>query len=844
MSLQDFELEQLENGIIENPSAYDSRGATPDGDRQQGSVDEDVEEMERLRQTQKSVLDFLPSCQLSTAEVSLQRRRTRKSKHRARMSPYDRKISSGSFVGVEQLDGPGDDQLHPGQQELKRKATLKKTSTKMTDKRATMKQMGDSQARQEGRLTRWKEFRYRLSVGWKHFKDRFREWKYHLTFWGGHLKQVESLFGTGVVSYFIFLRWVFLTNVLLGCLWFFFVFIPHVSISVSPQNAMTVSQADIDNCIANVNLDKSCGLHSEINSKLDCLNQAANSTEAATLKWYHYVATVFTGAPPLENTALFMGAYENTELDISGSGNYDLPLAYVIIGGLFFFISLFLIVVKMARAYQQNFVEGLSTGRKSPFFNLVFAAWDYSITDTDAAKMKHLSLKKDLEEVINTHRAEAQHRTLKEFLWIWTVRFVINFAILGLLAMAGAAIYYAAEVSLEASVEQVDLTSFNFRLIIKQLAASLTISAFNVIYPFIFERLVVYEQYTSPVTEFTLTIFRSVAVRVSGLVVLMATVLRQVACSDDVEACGRVIETGYYTFNTSIEAYVEMQVNCKLCWETYVGQEVYRVLVIDFLFDTISTIGVQSIRHLLAKKVEIVRRKLGKPEFVIAKSVLGLVYAQALIWLGTFYGPLISLVGCIQLFATFYIKKCSLVWNCRPSSRAYRASRTNIYFLFLLLLALFGCLIPVGYSMVQIQPSQTCGPFRSQRRVYSVVSKEIDKSPSWFQGVVDYIGSAAFVIPLIVSICLVAFYFYALSKAYKKSIAILNHQLLMEGRDKQYLIKAVAHQERMLNEPAGVRRIAEIRGLVTTDDDSLQGSLRRSPTSATQIHVKPQGSAN
>lgn len=111
-----------------------------------------------------------------------------------------------------------------------------------------------------------------------------------------------------------------------------------------------------------------------------------------------------------------MGAYENTELDISGSGNYDLPLAYVIIGGLFFFISLFLIVVKydtlnsilklkyrdvcvcrMARAYQQNFVEGLSTGRKSPFFNLVFAAWDYSITDTDAAKMKHLSLKKDLE---------------------------------------------------------------------------------------------------------------------------------------------------------------------------------------------------------------------------------------------------------------------------------------------------------------------------------------------------------------------------------------------------------------------------------------------------------------
>ena len=72
------------------------------------------------------------------------------------------------------------------------------------------------------------------------------------------------------------------------------------------------------------------------------------------------------------------------------------------------------------------------------------------------------------------------------------------------------------------------------------------------------------EHYRSPTTEFTWTILRSVALRVSGLVVLMATVLRQVECSDNVKACGKVIAAGSHMFNSSIEAFIEKQTNCKL----------------------------------------------------------------------------------------------------------------------------------------------------------------------------------------------------------------------------------------------------------------------------------------
>ena len=42
------------------------------------------------------------------------------------------------------------------------------------------------------------------------------------------MKQVEGLFGTSVVSYFIFLRFLFLMNVVIFALWFGFVVVPAI----------------------------------------------------------------------------------------------------------------------------------------------------------------------------------------------------------------------------------------------------------------------------------------------------------------------------------------------------------------------------------------------------------------------------------------------------------------------------------------------------------------------------------------------------------------------------------------------------------------------------------------
>lgn len=51
---------------------------------------------------------------------------------------------------------------------------------------------------------------------------------YGYELWNGHLQQVEGHFGTAVVSYFIFLRWLFLLNLTIFLLWFGLAVIPQL----------------------------------------------------------------------------------------------------------------------------------------------------------------------------------------------------------------------------------------------------------------------------------------------------------------------------------------------------------------------------------------------------------------------------------------------------------------------------------------------------------------------------------------------------------------------------------------------------------------------------------------
>ena len=64
--------------------------------------------------------------------------------------------------------------------------------------------------------------------GWKHFKDNLAELKYTLQLWHSHLKKIEGNFGTDVLSYFVFLKWLLLINIPTLLLTLGFLVVPQI----------------------------------------------------------------------------------------------------------------------------------------------------------------------------------------------------------------------------------------------------------------------------------------------------------------------------------------------------------------------------------------------------------------------------------------------------------------------------------------------------------------------------------------------------------------------------------------------------------------------------------------
>ena len=63
---------------------------------------------------------------------------------------------------------------------------------------------------------------------WKRFRQKLDELTFSLELWAGHMKKIDGNFGSGVTSYFLFIKWLFLVNIPLFFLVFTFVSLPQL----------------------------------------------------------------------------------------------------------------------------------------------------------------------------------------------------------------------------------------------------------------------------------------------------------------------------------------------------------------------------------------------------------------------------------------------------------------------------------------------------------------------------------------------------------------------------------------------------------------------------------------
>jgi hypothetical protein len=448
----------------------------------------------------------------------------------------------------------------------------------------------------------------------------------------------------------------------------------------------------------------------------------------------------------------------------------------------------------MGQAYNESNLL-LSRRQTINYCNKLFSSWEFSVTDHATAKLRRAQIKRQIEEDIADLEKRSQKRDAKEIALVILIRTLTNLSVFLILIGTGVAIFRAAQLGLDSQLEGESLQLEGFVL-------PIVFTAFNISLPILFSFLARFERFKTQSGEIKMTLIRAIIVRLSSLIVLFVTLFILISCTQSFGGGGGMdeeeVEEEEGTCQFSVPdiggmgpqnetSQFEARENCPQCWETFVGQELYKLGLVNFALSAITTLTVETARNLLSRLPYKVFQRMGKGNFNIAKSILDLIYTQALLWLGFFYSPFLPFVILVTSFMLFYVKKYSLMWNLAPSTRgAFKATRTNFLFLFLLLAVLLASLVPIGYVVARLHPSQTCGPFRGQELIYDVVTEVLEGADCRVRQFFDYFQSTSFLLPVIMILLLLSYAQWVVIRARKRGFLLIKKQLLLEAADSTF----------------------------------------------------------
>lgn len=95
------------------------------------------------------------------------------------------------------------------------------------------------------------------------------------------------------------------------------------------------------------------------------------------------------------------------------------------------------------------------------------------------------------------------------------------------------------------------------------------------------------------------------------------------------------------------------------------------------------------------------------------------VHLCILFRMGAFYCPGLVGINILRLVTSMYFQCWAVMSSNVPHERVFKASRSNNFYMGILLVVLFLSLMPVVYTMMTMSPSFDCGPFRSHTYTYT-----------------------------------------------------------------------------------------------------------------------------
>ena len=99
---------------------------------------------------------------------------------------------------------------------------------------------------------------------------------------------------------------------------------------------------------------------------------------------------------------------------------------------------------------------------------------------------------------------------------------------------------------------------------------------------------------------------------------------------------------------------------------------------------------------------------------------LFILSSLGMIWMGLFMAPGLPILNLVKLVMMFHLKSWAVLVTNVPHETVFKASENGNFYLLLLLMMLFLCILPVAYTLVRLKPSWHCGPFSDFNKIYLV----------------------------------------------------------------------------------------------------------------------------
>ncbi|XP_035472149.2 transmembrane channel-like protein 6 isoform X3 [Scophthalmus maximus] len=485
-----------------------------------------------------------------------------------------------------------------------------------------------------------------ISRTWRHCLFSCHSVLGSLHLWQLSTKRLGGRFGTGVVSYFLFLRMLLRLNLLLLVTNGLFVVVPQ---AIHPP---PLRDSHLDNFIG-----------------LNLL------TGTSVMFYGYYTNTTVTACQAALSTARSNGGSPDLPIrdnDRCQTVPYNIPAAYFYTTAIAFFITCIILVYSISKSFGRSF-HVLKSNRNLAV--KVFCTWDFKLSKKTSVRFQSEKISIQLKELLSEMISGDERKSCLQGLGHLVVNLLTWAVCLVGITLGATAVHFLSETTIRrGAVRETEL-----------LLLSAAVSGVNLLLPGLFNLCVWVEKHDSPSVYVYVSIFRNLLLKISIVGVLCFRWLGRVA--------------------------VEPESRDLKCWESFVGQELYRLLLMDFIFTVLYTFLGEFLWRLFSKQV---LKRNRKPVFDIARNVLELIYGQTLTWLGVLFSPPLPVVQIIKLLLLFYLKKSSLIANCQGPGQPWRASQMTTLFSTLLFFPSFvSAAVSIAYTLWTIKPSSGCGPFRT-----------------------------------------------------------------------------------------------------------------------------------